>query len=635
MAGKILWVDLTTEEYEILSTADYVKEFLGGVGLNWWLLYKGVKPWVTPYEPANLLLYGTGLLVGTLVPCATRFTVDSKNPFTNGIASSNSGGHFSAELKYAGYDHIVFRGRARRPVYLCLDDDRIVIKDASHLWGRTTYETNDLIKEELKDQDFQVSCIGPAGENLVRSACIVTNRARAAGKCGLGAVMGSKNLKGIAVRGSGVIEVQNPEKFMELVEEGWEKIKKSQIYEDYSMYGTLDDTPFCRLESSAVPFRNFQDDYMDPDRAKRIRGHIYHDRYEKKRLACFVCPYHCGRFYKIDGGLYSPLAFEKMEANAVLNFGSILDINNPSAIMKAQSLCTEYGMDIDGAAMVLSWAFECYQRGMLDKKVVDGFELKWGDHKVVMELLRRTAYREGFGRILAEGVKRASEVIGKGSEKYAIHIKGMDSREVMRSGKGYALGIATALRGGGHTTGAPLPEFNKIPSEVCRTTWGIDWSSNPSLYEGKPELVFYFERLYAALNSLGICIFTANGTSPDLFGPDDYANLVSAATGWGMNGKDLMRIGEKINNVGKAFNTLHAGFDRKDDYPPKRMMEEPIKSGPKKGERLKRNEWNKMLDRYYELHNWNKKTGWQTKKCLKEFHLENVMEDLKADGKIG
>ena len=630
VAGKILRVDLTTKRHRVYSTIDYTEKFLGGRGLNWWLLYEGTQPWVTPYDPDNLLVYGTGLLVGTLAPCAARFSIDSKNPFNSGIGSANSGGHFASELKYAGYDHIVFQGRAKKPVYLCLDDNRVEIKDASHIWGKTTWETDDIIKEELGDRDFQVSCIGPAGENLVRSACIITNRARAAGRCGLGAVMGSKNVKALAVRGTGSIEVKKPKQFMETIDNAWGKIKQSRKYEQFSVYGTLGNFPISTLEKGKlnIVVKNFQDGYMESERAERIKGHLYHNKYEERSLACFVCPYQCSNFYRVNEGPYAPLAFEKMERNAIVNFGTNLYIDDATAIMKAQALCTEYGLDIDCSSTAIAWAFECYQRRILGKKDTDGLELIWGNHEVVMGLLRKIAYREGFGNILAEGVKRASEIIGRGSEKYAVYIKDEDNRERMRTAKGWALGVALALRGGGHTTGASHIELLGLDPGICEEVWGVAGASEPSVYKGKPELVVYFERLHAVLDSLGICIFAGNWEGPDLPGPDDFANMVSAAMGWEITGKDLMLIGERIHNVGKAFNTLHAGFSRRHDYPPERLMKEPIKSGPTKGDYLDRDEWDKMLNKYYELHGWDKKTGWQTKECLHSLHLKEIVKDL-------
>jgi aldehyde:ferredoxin oxidoreductase len=633
LAGRVLNVDLTNEKFSFSPTIKLARRYLGGRGVNWRLLYNEVGRGVKPLDPDNVLIYGTGLLVGTLAPCSCRYTVDSMNPFTGGVASSNSGGHFSSELKFAGYDHIVFYGRAERPVYLWIDDDRIEMKDASSLWGCTTWEADDLIKEDVGDDDIHVSVIGQAGENLVRGACIIADRARASGKCGLGAVMGSKNLKAVAVRGTGSIEVEDPEGFMEAVEDAWGRIKGSRAYERMASYGTL--SAFLNISGSLnLVVKNFQDGYIDPSMLMKMGADVYRDNYQEKSLACFACPIHCSHFYRINEGPYTGLACEKLESNSISNFGANLYMDYAPAIVKAHSLCTEYGLDIDFASLTIAWAFECYQRGILTKEEVDNLDFEWGNHEVVMKLIRKIAYREGFGSVLAEGVKRASELVGKASEKYAVQIKGMGNREFMRTVKGWALGVTLALRGGGHTTGSNGIELTETPEEICEGVWGVPTASDPSAYDGKPELVVYFERLHAILDSLGLCIFIGNWNGYDLLGPEDLSKLVTTATGWKTTGKDLMLIGERIHNIGKAFNTIHTSLGREDDYPPDRLMKEPIKSGPHKGELLKHDEWSGMLDRYYALHGWNVETGLQTRKCLEKSGLKNITDDLEKMGKI-
>ena len=610
LGGEMLRVNLTLGKVSKEPTFKFAKKFLGGRGINWWRLYNDIKPNVTPFEPENEIIFGSGLLVGTLAPCAARLSVDSKNPFSGGIASSNSGGHFAAELKFSGYDQVIFQGRSRKPVYLWIDDSQIELRDASNLWGCTTCEADERIKEEVGDKEVNVAAIGPAGEKLVRMACIIANRERAAGKCGLGAVMGSKNLKAVAVRGTGSIEVNDPDRFIEAVDNSWERIKHSDIYEPMKKFGTFG---IDYQDGYLGPVKNYQDEYLDKKFMRKINSEILHSDYEAGAFSCFVCPLHCSHFYKVKEGSYKGTC-EKLEAQTISNFGTNLYIDYPPALIKAVSLCNEYGLDMDVSSEI-GWAFECYQRGILTEKDTDGLELKWGNHEVVMKLLRKIAYREGFGNILAEGVMRASQNIGRGSEKYASYIKGMGNRETMRASKGWALGIAVALRGGGHTSAGPFME----PS--------------PTLYEDKPELVVYCERLHAVLDSLGICLYCGVCNGPNLLNPEEKtslidlktcADLVSAATGWNITKEQLLLIGEQILNVGKAFNVIHAKLNRRDDYPPKRLMKEPIKSGPQKGERLEKVKWDKMLDRYYELHGWDVKTGLPTKKGLMEIGLLNI-----------
>jgi aldehyde:ferredoxin oxidoreductase len=543
---------------------------------------------------------------------------------TGGVGSANSCGHFAPELKFAGYDHIVFQGRSRRPVYLWINDDQVEILDASHIWGRTTWQTDDLIKEDLGNEEIQIACIGPAGENLVRSACIITNRARSASRCGLGAVMGSKNLKAVAVRGSDSIEVAYPERFMEAVDKAWEKLKASGA-------ANKELNPHRFNKAGIMPVRNFQDAYMSPDKLDKLMPQVYEENCEIRRLGYFACPIHCSRLYKVRGGQYAGLVSEGLHANDLLNWvGRFdLDLDDPAVMIKLHALCNEYGLDQDNASCSIAWAFECYQRGIFTQKDTDGLKLEWGDYQVVAELLRKVAYREGLGDLLAEGSKRASQIVGKGSDGFAIHVKGQDSMEPMRTSKGWALGCGVSTRGGTHTRGAAFIEMTgDIPLEICEKIWGVQ-VEGPLSYENKAKLVVYYERLQAVLDSLGVCLFSSNYNGPDLLGPDDLAELYSAATGIEMDEDGLMRMGERIHNIEKAFNILHAGFSRRDDDPPQRLMDEPVESGPMKGERLDREKWDQMLDEYYELHGWDKETGWQTRKCLEDLDLQKVADHLE------
>lgn len=634
-SGRVLHVDLTSGRTWTEPTDNYSSRFLGGRGIDVWLLYRDVKPWVTPLEPANRLIFGTGPLAGTLAPCATRYSVESKSPVTGGIGSGNSCGFFGPELKFAGYDHIVIQGRARVPVYLWITDEHVELREASSLWGKTTWGTDQLIKEMIGDEAVQIACIGPAGENLVKTSCIVTNRARVAGKCGLGAVMGSKNLKAVAVRGMGSIEIADPERFMDEVDKVWEKLKVSDRAESLRKWGTYG-RPVALNESCLYPVRNFQDDHWDSDKIKKSMPDIFKSDYEVGRRGYLSCPLYCGHLYKIDDGPYAGLVCEGFEFNDVWNFMSRLDIDYVPAAIKLHSICNEYGLDQDSSSCAIAWAFECYEKGIITEKDTDGLKLKWGDHAVVAELLRKMASREGIGDILAEGSHKASSLVGKGSERYAIHLKGQDSMEAMRSAKGWALGCCVSTRGGGHTRGANLIELSHktIPPEVAQRVWGIPRVEAPSSYEGKAKLVVYYERLQAIVDSLGLCLFTSTWWSPDLLGPEEYAKLYSAATGQEIQGDELMMIGERIHNIEKAFNVLHAGFGRQDDYPPGRFMEEPIKSGPARGELLSKNEWDKMLDEYYELHGWDKESGWQRRGQLEKLALGEVADDLERAGRL-
>jgi aldehyde:ferredoxin oxidoreductase len=635
-AGKILRIDLSTGTVCIEPTTEYARKWLGGTGINQWILYQELKPWVTPYEPTNAIVIGAGPLVGTLVPGACRLSMASKNVFSGGVGTSSCGGHFAPELKFAGYDHIVLKGRARSPVYLWIDDEHIEFKDANSIWGKTTWETDDLIKQDIGDKDIQILCIGPAGENLVRGACVIANRNRAAGKCGLGAVMGSKNLKAIAVRGTGGVKVAQPDRFMGFVDGLCERLEKSTIIGRFANYGTHGIWPL-KNQSCSVPYKNFQEAYVPEQSAKQIEPDIFLSKYKEKDIACAACPIHCSNFYRVNEGPYCGLSSEGFELETSVSFAGKLAIDYAPAIIKGHTLCNQLGLDVDNSTTTIAWAFECYQRGIITQQDTDGLKLEWGDYGVVFELLRKQAYRDGFGSILAEGCRHASDIIGRDSQYYAMTMKGQDLYEEIRLPVGWGLGTCVATRGGGHTTGAPGNEIfaalNPDFAEVAKRVFGVK-TLDPTSYDDKPTLVVCTERLQELNNSLGICIFATAWLDPAQMSFEEIAGLYSAATGWEVKPDTLIKTADRILNLEKAFNVLHAGLGRKDDYPQERFLVEPIKTGPLKGFALSKEKYGEMLDEYYGIRGWDVISGLQTKKCLQTLDLMDVADDLENAKKI-
>jgi len=605
LSGKIVEVDLTTQRVEITEGEEELyRSFLGGRGLSQFLLSKNVKPGVSPLDSQNVLLLGAGLLVGTTVPGAVRLSVDTKNLFSNGIGSANAGGEFARALKSAGIGIIMVTGKAGKPVYIAITDGEVAIRDATSLWGKIVSETDDIIRAEL-GKKARVLCIGPAGENLVRGACVIIDKARAAAKCGVGAVMGSKRLKAVAILGSGTIKVADPKGFLAVSRRAWRKVLKSKVLEGMNEHGTLS-TVAMKNAIGGVPFRHYQDGYMDPSRINKI-AKLSFKEYERRRFSAIGCPLKCRAVYEIREGPYAGTVGEAMEANTIQDFGYKLDISYPPAIIKANVLCNEYGIDMDTAAESIAWAYECYEKGILHEKDTNGLRLTWGNHEALITLIEQIAYRRGFGDILAEGVKKAAEIVGRGSEELAMTMKGQDLYETMRMPKGYGLGAALATRGGGHCSGSPLTEFSlgEISPETAEEIYGVSTAGDPATYEGKGKLVAFHERLHAVLNSLGICFFSTVSQSSDLITWGDLAELVSAATGWAIDENDLMDIGERVHTLERSFNAIHGGFDRENDYPPERFFKEPIKSGPYKGEILDRAKFDGMLTENYALHGWN------------------------------
>lgn len=617
--GKLLRVDLTNRKITVESSKSLVRRFIGGRGVGQWILFNHLKSGVDPLSPDNMIVFGTGPLTGTLAP-ASRMSVDSKNVYTNGVLSSNVGGHIGPELKYAGFDFMVLHGASGKPIYLFVTDGGAEFRDASHLWGESTWRTEDILRKDLGDPRIRVASIGIAGENLAKPACIIVDKARAAGRGGSGAVMASKKLKALVVRGTGSVSVAEPERFMEEVDRVWEKIDQNQAVHARRKYGTRASLPFAN-DLGLLGVRNFQDDYWDNAKIERIRQEILNERYEKRKLSCFNCPLCCSHFYKIDSGPHAGLMCEGFQTNIDWDFSAKLDIDDPEPLIKINALCNELGLDIDNTSAPIAWAFELFEKGIIGLDETGGLRLEWGNSQAVIELIRKIARREGFGKILAEGSKRASEIIGRGSERYVSHIKGQDSIEALRSDKGWALGCVVAPRGGGHLDGA---------FQSDRTVDAGDRYS----YDSKAEMVFWFERFKAVVDMMGICYFATVWSDKDLLGLDDLERLFSAATGVQMGADQLMEVGRGVHNVEKAFNTLHAGFTRKDDYPPKRFMIEPVKEGPNKGEKLDGQHWSKMLDQYYKVHGWDLRTGWQRADCLDGLGLIKVRKRLQQEKRL-
>jgi aldehyde:ferredoxin oxidoreductase len=599
-AGKIIWINLTTAKTHLEPTLRYANRFIGGRGINAWILFNNLPNYVGCFDPENLLIYGVGPLVGTLSPFSSRISIETKNVFTNGVGSANCGGHFGAEMKYAGFDHIVLVGRAPKPVYIFLSQGRAEIRDAKNLWGLSTWETEKAIREQEGDNEVRISCIGPAGENLVKSACIMTDRAKAAGGSGVGAVMGSKNL-----------------------DKAYRKIEafpKAKSYREDGYYGVESYLGSPAWEAGFRPVRNGQDDYWDPKKIKKVSGNAM-KKYRKKILACYGCPVGCMPWMEVDDGPYK-IAGEGWWNNSSNSFCTRVDCDNPEAAIKAHLLTNQLGLDGDNASVVISWAFECFEKGLITVKETNGLELVWGNHDVLLTLIEKLAYREGFGDFLANGVKDASEKLGMGSEDFAVHIKGQDSVDGIRISKGWGFGVVTSTVGGRHLRGA----IHSFDPEQFRS------------YDNVPWKVFMQEQFKAILDITGTCLYN-NGllsweTKISESAAYHIAKITSALTGMDLNINHLMRVGRQVHNIEKAFNTLHGGFTRKDDYPPKRYWNKPVKSGPYMGEYIDHETWETMLDKYYELQGWDKETSLQKKETLDNLDLENITEILLNSNKI-
>ena len=616
LMGKILRVNLTdgkiTEEAIPEKTA---RMYLGGGGLATKYLYDEVKKGTDPFSPDNKLIFMTGPLTGTSCPSAGRYSVVSKSPLTGTWAQANSGGFWAPDFKKTGYDGVIFQGIAKKPVYLVCEDGKAELRDASHLWGMKTPETTDAIQNELGKQ-FKVACIGPAGEKKVRIACIMNDKHRAAGRCGLGAVMGSKNLKAIAAKGTKKVPIANPEKFMSVSKKQYDLIRDSMLKVGLETHGTnlLLDMVNVR---GGLPTRNWQVGMFD--HVDKINGPALTDNVLKNRVACYACPVACGRVSEIKTGKWAGKEGEGPEYESVVLLGSACDVDDLNAITMANFLCNEYGIDTISAGSIVAFAMECYEKGILTKKDTGGLEIKFGDPDILVELIEKIGKREGIGDLLGEGTKRIAEKLGKGSEKFAMQVKGLELPAYdSRAAKITALGYAVASRGGDHMTGyIQGPTFIDTPFLV------VDDSKIDDLYVPKPKDATVLRDLENALT-----MFDVTGTCKFMglmLNAREWVDLISSVTGWEFSIEDFKMTGERIVNLSRAFN-MRDGFSRADDNLPKRLVEEPMPDGPAKGHVV--TELDTLLDNYYEARGWDKITGKPTPEKLRELGLDFVIPDL-------
>jgi aldehyde:ferredoxin oxidoreductase len=603
-AGTILEVDLTGGSVRKVGLSeDLAFNYLGQAGINARMLYDRVSSDTDPLSPDAPLIFGVGPLGGTLAPCSGRLSVTFKSPLTGIFGDSNCGGHWAAELKMAGYDHIVITGRASHPVYLWIDNDRVELRDARPIWGKDTWETDALVRADAGERTAQVACIGPAGENLVRFAAIICNKSRAAARCGPGAVMGSKNLKAIAVRGDRGINIANKKALQGAVDEALGAILADPLYESAKTYGTLAITPLAQA-LGFLPTRNFQESTFEG--ADKLAGEVFMKRFATRHRGCYNCPVACSRLYSVAEGPYTTRG-EGPEYETVSALGAKCGNDSFESILHMNTLCNQLGMDTISTGNVIAWAMECYEKGFLDRTQTAGLDLRFGNAAAMAELIGRIAARDGIGDVLAEGAYRAALKIG--GADLVVHSKGMDYPAVdTRGTKGMALSFAVSPRGGDHLKGLSLYEVapDLYARDIRRET-GIDVTPQYWLrYETKAGLMRWHEDWHCVVDSLGLCKLEGIAIKPLL--PVHFRAMLSAATGWDVSVEGLARIGERIWNLERLFN-VRQGMGRADDFPPRRLLEEPIATGPATGERIDRKKYEMMLTEYYLIRGWDPETG--------------------------
>jgi aldehyde:ferredoxin oxidoreductase len=610
---KIARVNLEEGEISELEISENVlRKYLGGPGIATKFLLEEVERGVSPLGPGNKLIFMTGLLTGAQSPSTGRYSVVFKSPLTGGWGQSNSGGFWGAELKRTGYDGIIFEGISPQPVYLLVTDEGMELRDASDLWNKNVTETTKMLQER-HGKKFKVACIGIAGENLVRYASIMNDFHRTAGRCGGGAVMGSKRLKAIAVSGNKPLKFHNRRVFEEVAKKQTELLNQSILKVGLTTYGTNMVIDLVNVRGG-FPVRNWQTTEWKNMR-KTLGSMALREKVFVRAKTCFACPIACGRETEIKSGKYQGHRGEGPEYETVGELGGMCGIDDIEAVTMGGYLCNDYGLDTISTGSTIAFAMECYEKEILTEKDTQGLHLEFGNPDVMIELIHEIARREGIGDLLAEGTKSMSEKLGKGSEHFAMQVKGLelpayDSRAVQLSGLAYA----TANRGGDHITA-----YVQGPSFIDQPFLVIEDSRIRDPFVANPEEVHVLVDLENALtmfDALGACKFMGMCVSAK-----EWIELVCQYTGWDFSFEEFKKIGERIYNLARIYN-VREGFTAADDTLPPRLLEDPLPTGPAQGQV---NLLSELKGTYYDLRGWDKETGKPSREKLKELGLEEYI----------
>lgn len=628
---KILHVDLTNSHLWVEEPDEtFYRKYMGGSALAMYYILKEMQAGADPLGPENLMVLALSVLTGSAISGQSRMTVAAKSPLTGAIGDSQSGGFFPAELKFAGFDAIVIRGKATNPVYLWINEGDYELRDASHLWGKITGEVESDLKKELDDDKIEVLQIGPAGEQGVRFASIMSMSNRANGRTGMGAVMGSKNLKAVVVRGKKRPSVADKAGLLKLAKWGANNLQDSDIA-GLSKYGTSE-VVGVNNASGGLPTYNYNSGVFDEWEAidgttmydTILKGAAEDKQYRQGRDTCYACTVRCKRVVEIEEGKYKANPhYGGPEYETISTFGSYSAINNLAAISQANELCNKYGMDTISCGATISWAYEAFNEGKLTLEDTDGLDLTWGNDESMVKLVEKIAQRQGFGDVLAEGSERAAKKIGRGTEKYLITFKGQEAPAHMPRVK-RSLGVIYAANpfGADHQSSEHDPaieedfEFYKDRLAVL----GFGEAQEPqSLTDEKIRFAVASQYMYSAMDSLDLCQFVY-GPAWQLYGPEDMVELVRSVTGWeNVSFQELQSLGERRLNMMRAYNARE-GIDRTHDVTPEKLFK-PLKGGKSDGWKLDRAEMESALDKYYEICGWDVETGIPTREKLEELDL--------------
>lgn len=625
--ANILEVNLTngTIQKKILG-GDTHRLYPGGSALGTYILLKELKPKVEPLSPKNILVFSVSPLTGLPIAGANRITVNTKSPLTGGIGDSQAGGFFAAYLKANGWNSIVFKGKASHPVYLYIDEEKIELRDASNIWGKVTGEAEKLIREDLDEDNVDIAQIGPAGENLVKYANIINMNNRANGRNGTGAVMGSKNLKAIAVKKKLGLKPVDSDNFNKLVKEGVQRFNNSKGLQSLGKHGT-DGGLISHHKNGFLATRNWKSGYF-PEGAENITGTTMTETILKKRDTCYACPIRCKRVVEIEGKV-DPI-YGGPEYETAASLGSYCGITSLETVSIANQLCNMYGLDTISCGGTIAFAMECYEEGILTKESTDGIELNFGNDESTLTMIELIAKREGIGDLLAEGSYRAAQKLGNGAEKYSMTSKKQEFPAHMPQYKP-SLGLIYSINtfGADHQSSTHDPVLTLPPESEARKNLALlgirkGYDDNFEMDDEKTRFAFNTQCFESTIDILSLCQFVW-GASTELYNPNDLVKFAKYGIGWDTSIYELMEIGERKINMMRYFNSRE-GFTKEDDTLPERVFE-PFQDGPSKGVALDREKYEKAKETYYEIAGCDRKTGNPTEGKLKRLSLGWLLND--------
>jgi len=610
--GKVLWVNVSSGEIKEEALEEKLcQDFLGGYGLGARVLFSYQEAKVAPLGPENILGFTTGPLTGTDAICGTRYTVVTKSPLTGTWGDANSGGDFGPYLKFTGYDSVFFTGISEKPAYLFIYDGKAELRDASRLWGKNTHDTEDTLKAEL-GEDVRIACIGQAGEKLSLISAIINNKGRAAGRSGVGAVMGSKKLKAIVVKGSQKVPVAHGARLKEARRKYLLTMPKTPWYPAFHDFGTCGDLPTV-AQIGRTPIRNWGGSILNMPNVEAIGGSSV-VKLQQKKYACWRCPIACGGIMKFGKEYKYKSGPHKPEYETLAAFGTMCLVDNLESIIMVNDLCNRYGLDTISAGSTIAFAMECYENEIITKKDTDGIELTWGNHHAMVAMAEKMAKREGFGDILADGVQVAAEKIGRGASQYAIHIQGQelpmhDPRVDIRAGFGCS--YKTVPTPGRHTRGASDDSRHPLegPAPFDRKS-----------FENRGEEQKRITSRITAISSAGLCLF--GYFCMDLEAPPEFLSYV---TDRDLDYDDLQLIGERAINIQQAFNFREGLIPAQFKVPDRMLGNPPLKEGPTAGRYC---DVDLMERDYYTAMDWDTSTGKPSKRKLEQLGLEDVATAL-------